>query len=342
MAATTVDIGGAKLNKKALYVAGAVGVGVVGYAWWTRKPEIPGEVVTESELDKLGDERIPTTGVPYDPNVRPTQGIVTNAEWAIFATDRLNTLGYDPIVVADALGAFLDRRPLTPAEANIARAAIAQAGEPPVGRPWPVLTQQPVASVGLLAPANLRAIHTGFSGGQAIYTITWDPVAGAKDYHRIHVGGHQGFDPETAIQGQGVPHGQSMHWRIAARNAAGVIGPYADLSFVGATPAAPAPPAPGPAPAPPSGSPPPAPGSLGVLPGPGGRVGLSWPGVPGATVYRYRWETASERSEWAHTTSTTAHAIWLFEPGTQFSAVVQAGNQYGWSAPTGGNNAWAQ
>lgn len=344
MPADTVRIGGQSVNRKALYLAGAIGIGVVGYAWWTRKPQVPEEVVTESELDKMGDERIPTTGVPYDPNVRPTQGITTNAEWAQFATDRLNSLGYDPIAVGDALGKFLTRRPLTPSEANIARAAVAQAGEPPQDRPWPVLLEQPPASVGLLAPTGLAWHWVGWDGNVPKYRLTWNSVSGAADYHVIHPNGAAQVVEGTSAEDVAATPSTPATAKVAARNAAHVIGPYATVSWTpGGLPGQPPPAAPPPAaPPPPSGSPPPAPASLGVLPGPGGRVGLAWPGVPGATEYRYRWETASERSEWAHTTATSVTTYWLFEPGTQFSAVVQAGNAYGWSNPTGGNNAWSQ
>jgi hypothetical protein len=66
-------------------------------------------------------------------------------------------------------------------------------------------------------------------------------------------------------------------------------------------------------------------------------VGLDWPGVSGATKYRYRWETAGRVSPWAETTATLARPTWRFARGTRFTAVVQAGNRYGWSASRRGN-----
>jgi len=327
MAADTIKLPGAgPVNRKVVLVAGAVGVGVVGYAWWTRKPEaIPEEVVTESELDAIGDERIPTTGVPYDPNIgAPTTGITTNAEWSQFATDRLNGLGYDPIAVGDALGKFLDKQPLTSAEANIARAAISQAGPPPQGGPWNVLTQAPVASVGMLAPILTSTLPVWRNGAWE-YTISWAPVAGATRYWFQHVGGSSGYLLGTQSSVIRASAGRVDTWKFAGVNAAGVKGPEATLAKT-------LPPAPATAPA--AGRAPGNPRNMGLLPHGGGRYGIAWPGVSGATGYRYRWESGGRVSPWASTTRGTAEVRWLFKAGTRFRARVQAGNRYGWSSGT--------
>jgi hypothetical protein len=84
-----------------------------------------------------------------------------------------------------------------------------------------------------------------------------------------------------------------------------------------------------------------APRNMGVLPKAPGRVGIAWPKVTGATKYRYRWETASDRSGWGETTSDHKDVIWRFKKGTVFTAVVQAGNSAGWGGSVRGNQARA-
>jgi hypothetical protein len=75
---------------------------------------------------------------------------------------------------------------------------------------------------------------------------------------------------------------------------------------------------------------PPAPRNMGLLPKGRSRYGIAWPAVPGATKYRYRWETATRRSGWTTVTGTHRDVIWLFRTGTTFAARVQAGNAAGW------------
>ncbi|WP_333746433.1 hypothetical protein, partial [Streptomyces sp. IBSBF 2950] len=80
-----------------------------------------------------------------------------NAEWTQRAVELLANAGYDPAVVYAALGEFLARRALDKTEATIARAAIAAAGEPPVGRPWTVIEESATGTGTLPAPGGLKA-----------------------------------------------------------------------------------------------------------------------------------------------------------------------------------------
>lgn len=330
MAADTIKLPGAgPVNRKVVLVAAAVGVGVVGYAWWTRKPEVPEEVVTEGELDAMGDERIPTTGVPYDPNIgAPSTGITTNAEWSQFATDRLLTLGYDPVAVAEALGKFLAHQPLTPAEANIARAALAQAGQPPQGGPWQALDAGPPlppASVGMPAPI-LTSSMPAWRNGAWEYTIEWAPVPGAVRYWFQHVSGSSGYITATRTSTIRAAAGRTDTWKFAGVNAAGVKGPEATL-------AKPMPAAPGGGGT--AGGRAPANPTLVLLTSLGAnryRVSAGpWIMVP-ANRWRVRWEVGSRVSPWA-TMPHSKDFVWKFTRGTRFRVRVQAGNSAGWSSP---------
>jgi hypothetical protein len=332
MAADTIRIAGKQLNRKTVYIAGAAAVGIVGYAWWTRKPIVPDEVVTEDELDAIGDERIPTTGVPYDPNTgAPSSGIVTNAEWTQFATDRMLSLGYDPLAVSDALGKFLDRKPLSAAEANLARAAMGQAGEPPVGRPWTVIQETVPASVGMGAPAGFKAMLIGWRSSTPIYRLSWGPVQGAKDYHLIHVGGSQGFVANTTVDNQGSAPGKVDKWRVAARNPANVIGPYTDLAFTAAVKSGTSPaPKPGT-----TGSPPRTPpGFINVSSPHPGQAWMRFIHAPGATQYRWRYETAKGAAAWHIYPKQSSGGFGIIRAsgprGVTVAYRVQAGNRYGW------------
>ena len=329
MAADTIRLPIAgPVNRKVLYAAGAAAVGFVGYAWWTRKPSeaIPEEVVTEGELDAIGDERVPTTGVPYDPNIgAPDTGITTNAQWTQFATDRLNTLGYDPIAVGDALGKFLDRKPLTPAEANIARAAVAQAGEPPVGRPWPVLEVQPPASVGLTNP-NVSRIGTAYRNGAWEFQLTWPAVPGAVKYYWQHgiTNPTSGYITATTTSVIRAKPSATDTWKIAAVNAAGVQGPATTIAIpFGPPPATP------PAPAPSGAKPGAIPTPVGLITTKPNAFGIAYTAAPRATSYRYRWIIDGRGGPWAETKSVRFGVTWKVVRGRTVQAEVVPKNRYG-------------
>src|SRR3546814_4992989 len=63
---------------------------------------------------------------------RPT----TNDEWNAKAVQALLNIGYDAIAVQNAIGKFLQRRPLNLVEAQLVEAAVAAAGYPPENPPW--------------------------------------------------------------------------------------------------------------------------------------------------------------------------------------------------------------
>jgi hypothetical protein len=332
--AETVKVPGIKKpqNKNVIYIGGAVAVGVVGYAWYSRG------TADYAAQQKAIDESLPgAVEVPTDtPGFSATGGGPppgNNADWGELAVQRLMNIGLDAIAVSAAIGKFLQRQPLNTTEASLVEQAIRAAGLPPENGPWVIIratTPGPVVpppAAGLLAPV---VSHTAPSGSRNIVTYSWPPVPGAVKYRFIHVGGSTGYITATKFTTAGAAAGRTDVWKIAAVNATGGIGPYTTVSV--AIPAAGAV----------AGKPPAAPRSLGVLPLAPGRVRLAWPKVSGATNYRFRWETATSRSAWAYDKDGRIDVTWRFRKGTVFTAVVQAGNKYGWSPIRRGNRATAK
>lgn len=70
----------------------------------------------------------------------------TNAQWAQAAEAGLSQVGYDPVTVANDLGAYLAGQRLTSGQAAVVWAAIAEYGQPPEGAP-------PVTLVSATGPA---------------------------------------------------------------------------------------------------------------------------------------------------------------------------------------------
>lgn len=225
----TVDVPGAGRMKKAyIVVPGVVAAGYIGWRWYQARKDAaaapPSSDGTYSTSD-LTDMGLSTTGgatnVTGNTGSTTTDGTTStaiddNAEWTNVATDKLTQQGWDGQVVQGALGDFLARRSLDKTEATIVRAAIAVAGQPPVGGPFPVLEQAGTGTGTLPAPTNLRrwgindATHLG---------IEWDPVPGAA-FYRLY-SPSQGGEPvgdslDTKWQGKGLkPHTSHSYYVVA-------------------------------------------------------------------------------------------------------------------------------
>ena len=126
-----------------VYVGGALVVGIVGYAWYKNQQATPTDFVGASPDDyatgdydsPLGNSGGNSTGNfdSTDPNA-----ITTNAEWTAFVVEKLASYNYDAATVSAALGKYLARQGLTEQEISIVQQAIAVAGLPPVGGPYPI------------------------------------------------------------------------------------------------------------------------------------------------------------------------------------------------------------
>lgn len=121
------------VDKKWLYVGGALVVGIVGYAWWQRS----------TQAAPVVDDGL-AQGAPVDEytNPRPVQSVIdttnpdeirTNTQWTASVTEKLGNLGYDSTYLGTILGKYLGRQPLNVEEQAVIRTAWAYAGKPPEG-----------------------------------------------------------------------------------------------------------------------------------------------------------------------------------------------------------------
>ncbi len=147
--AETINVPGLGPTKSAyVYAGGALVAGIVGYAWWKNSQNQPTDFVGASP-DDFGvsdyDSPLGNTGTNSGGSYDSTDpdAIRTNAQWTAFAIEKLATYNYDAAVVSSALGKYLARQGLTEAEVGIVQQAIAVAGNPPVGGPYPITNALP-------------------------------------------------------------------------------------------------------------------------------------------------------------------------------------------------------
>lgn len=211
---------------KKSWVVGGVGAvaAYVGYKWYKSKSAAAAPAVpTDTYATDPNGYGLNTAGGPYNPTgntgntTTTTTQILTNADWTNQAVALLSQSGYDPAVVVAALGDFLARRTLNTAEATLARAALASAGQPPVGGPYTVLEQATTGGTGSLsAPKNLRKL---FAPTGTDLTFQWDPVTGASHYRIYRSDLHTdpiGDSGDTKFTAQGLTPGRSYSFTVKA------------------------------------------------------------------------------------------------------------------------------
>ena len=238
--AETVTVAGKQMNKKVVYVAGAGALGVVGYAYWTRRPtgpptetkEIPEPVDVPTDTTDFGVTGGTTTAQPTN-----------NADWSELAIARLMDIGLDGPAVSAALGKFLARRPLSVTEAGLVEQAIRAAGQPPIGGPWPIIrattggvtpppTPTPRPSPGKHPPGPVR----GLVGSSSRTTIRWrwQGVPYATHY-KVIVEDGSGHDLRNVtthatsyeVSGTNIRPGHAYRIRVRAERSGIGVGPYA-------------------------------------------------------------------------------------------------------------------
>lgn len=134
------------VKKEYVIGGGALVAGIVGYAYWRRARDQSSEeqqiVVAANDVIPATDYVNPSPGGSSPVVVENNEGSPpvprTNPEWTQRATDYLTQIGYDPIFIAEALGRFLTRQPLSDKQKDAVRAAVGAWGPPPEGGPWPI------------------------------------------------------------------------------------------------------------------------------------------------------------------------------------------------------------
>ena len=228
--------------------------------------------------------------------------IDSNAEWTQAAVQFLANQGKDPVAVSEALGEFIDRRPLDDAEQSIARAAMAAFGQPPENRPWTVIPQ--VGPTTMTAPANLRAwdkTTTSQIGFQ------WDPVPGATHYriYRADLGSEPiGDSFDTKFWARGLKANTTYRFQVAAISTLGKTGPKSSAYTAKTTAVALK-----------------APTGVKVSQITKNTVVVSWGGVPGADYYRIYINNIAHGNADAGIRS---YKVYGLKPNTSYYATVAA------------------
>lgn len=132
-----------QVPRQGAVIIGGIAAGWVVYAWWHRRAAASAAAPPpEPAQDTTGADRVPPPTVVGSGSTNATGSttISTNDQWDQAATQYLGNTGWDPKMVASALGKFLGHQPLTEQEADAVRSAIGAFGSPPVGGPWNVTT----------------------------------------------------------------------------------------------------------------------------------------------------------------------------------------------------------
>ena len=193
----TVDVPAVgRVKKRYVVIPAGIAALYVGWRWYQARQDgaepAPGADGYYS-TDDLSEYGLSTTGgatnVTGNTGNTVTDGtkpdaIDDNAEWTDRAVEKLGNAGYDTAVVYAALGEFLARRSLDKSEATIVRAAVAAAGQPPVGGPYAVIEAATQGPVELAAPKNVRVTAKTSTS----VTLAWDAVPGAGYYRAYRSG----------------------------------------------------------------------------------------------------------------------------------------------------------
>lgn len=148
--ADTINLPGLGPTKATyVYAGGALVLGIVGYAWYKNAQATANTDYVGASPDDyaVGDYDSPlgNSGTNSSGNYDSTDpdAIDTNAKWTAKAVEKLELWGYPAGTVSAALGKYLSRQPLTEAEIGIVQQALAAAGPPPVGGPYPISNALP-------------------------------------------------------------------------------------------------------------------------------------------------------------------------------------------------------
>lgn len=242
-----------QVKRTHLYVGGALVVGIVGYAWWSRGTAAPTDVPAYTEEDVTDAVSDTPGGAPgagandgADGSEGGWQAPRTDAEWTQQATDGLEG-SYERQAISDALGRYITRQTLPALDERIVRAAIAAYGYPPGGR-YPILTGTGSTPSALTEPTGLTVRSTAATS----VNLAWNTVPGASGYWVYRSGSDapadKGGDGVATVYG--LTPGTTYTFTVRAVDSSGRTGPpsapvTARTTAAPAKPGAPAPAKPG-------------------------------------------------------------------------------------------------
>lgn len=228
----TVDLPGVgPIKKPIVYGVGGLGAAFVLYMYyrnWTGVGLDDGEEVEDTGYEEASI--LPSVSGAVSPDnsyglddedTGSTSGITTNDAWSRYAAGQLqqgDKWPYSDIVAA--LGNYVTDKPLTTAQQEIVRAAIAVAGYPPVGSHSIISGGDTSITV---APTGLRLVEAT----STTVKMAWNPVAGATGYRLYRTGVSQVVGVANGTTGEigGLTTNQSYGIQVAAFTASGQVGP---------------------------------------------------------------------------------------------------------------------
>lgn len=247
------------VQRKWLIGAGVGVAAYVGWRYWQASQSAAAPPPPES-AGTIGADIGSGSGGYYDPNGSDGIGgtttvgdvMSTDQQWYAAALLALDDAGYDTGAAALALGKYLRSEPLTAAEQDMVKVALAAAGTPPSGQKA-IVTQTTPTPSGLTAPQNLRS---GGTPTTAAIPLAWNSVAGASGYVVYRGAAQLATVSGTSYTAGGLSPATSYSFTVRATNTGGTLSP-ASNTYTAKTaaavhvPAPPSKPKPAPKPAPP-------------------------------------------------------------------------------------------
>jgi chitodextrinase len=219
------------VKKQYLYVAGAGVAAYVGYRYWRASQDASAAAAAPppESAGTIGADIGSGAGGYYDPNGSDGIGgsntvgdvMSTDQQWYAAAMVALQDAAYDTGAAAVALGKYLRTEPLTAAEQDMVKVALAAAGNPPSGAKA-IVTGSPPSPSGLTAPQHLRG---GGTPTTAAIPLVWDPVSGASGYVVYRGGTQLATVSGTSYTVTGLAAGTSYTHTVRATNSGGTLSP---------------------------------------------------------------------------------------------------------------------
>lgn len=129
----------------------------------------------------------------------------SNAEWAQAVEGGLSDIGWSTTDVASALGRYLGGLSLTPDQANIVQAALAEYGNPPVGtyQIIPAPSSSTGSSSGTqVSGLRVAKVNPATHGNNGSVQIEWNQLSGATSY-TVYMESKGSFTTDRTVANEG-------------------------------------------------------------------------------------------------------------------------------------------